>query len=312
MSRRSTLRSTVARLMAHTQSTNTRRAYAADLRHFRAAGHCVPCTAKTLVEYLARYAGVLGVSTLQRRLVAIRHAHKQLGVPSPTNHVSVKQLMRGIKRTYGVQQRQAKPLLAHELAEVVKRMGRQTVDERDRALLLMGFAGAFRRSELVRLRAEDLERTNEGLFVRLVSSKTDQERKGRIVAVPCVRGPLCAVCACGRWLVRAGIRRGPVFQRLDVHGKPLGVAIADAAVSDVLRRRLALAGIDPRGYSAHSLRAGLVTAAAKAGVPGWKIRQQTGHRSEAVLARYIRDVDMWTGNAAALAVQRRLSRPARG
>ena len=277
---------------------NTRRAYASDLKQFRAYGGKIPCNAKALADYIAHCAEWFSVATIERRLMAIRHAHAERGLATPTVAPEVKAVMRGIRRERGVAQRQAKPVTRQLLKSMVRAMGHSLIDQRDRALLLLGFAGGFRRSELVALDVEDLERTEQGFVVRIRRSKTDQEQRGRLVAIPPTGGTLCPVAAIERWLSRGKISAGPVFRRFDRGGDLTRHRLEAGYVSHVLKGRLASIGVDPKPYSAHSLRAGLVTEAARAGVPSWKIRQQTGHRTEAVLARYVRDAELWTNNAA--------------
>lgn len=147
----------------------------------------------------------------------------------------------------------------------------------------------------------DIEWVEEGCLVHLRRSKTDQERVGRIVAIPKLRGSLCPVKALENWPTAASITHGPIFRRLSRTGAATKHRLDAGYVSILLKAHLDRTGIDSAEYSAHSLRAGLVTAAATAGVPSWKIRQQTGHKTDVIVARYIRDADMWTGNAASVA-----------
>jgi integrase len=277
---------------------NTRRAYDSDLKQFREYGGKIPCDAQVLAEYVAHCAEWFSVATIERRLMAIRHAHAERGLPSPTHSPQVRAVMRGVRRQLGVAQRQAKPVTRVLLKKIVCAIGHSPIDRRDRALLLLGFAGGFRRSELVALDAEDLERTERGIVVWIRRSKTDQEQRGRSLAIPSTGGKLCAVTATERWLRSAEICTGPIFRRFDKNGELTHDRLAAAYVSQVLKGRLTSMGVDAQAYSAHSLRAGLITEAARAGVPSWKIRQQTGHRTETILARYIRDTEVWTNNAA--------------
>jgi integrase len=291
----------IARFTDANLAANTRRAYAADMRDFRHYGGKVPASPRMVMRYLAEAADWCSISTLKRRLMAIRHAHVERGLASPTDDPEVKAILRGIKRQFGVAQRQAAPLLRLHLREIVRKMTGTPIDLRDKALLLLGFSGAFRRSELVGLNVEDLERVPQGILVHLRRSKTDQESSGRIVAIPKVRGSLCAVTAVERWMKAADIHDGPLFRRLTRTGRASRHRLNAGYVSLLLKSRLHAIGIDSTKYSAHSLRAGLVTEAAKAGVPAWKIRQQTGHKTDQMVARYVRDADLWGGNAAAAA-----------
>ena len=169
---------------------------------------------------------------------------------------------------------------------------------RDKALLLLGFAGAFRRGELVALTVADIEQAKQGLIVYLRFSKTDQEGQGRKIAIPFARGAVCPVMALSQWLEVSSIKEGPIFRPVNRHGTIASVALSAQAVAHVVKERAKAVGLDPSQYAGHSLRAGLVTSAAQLGVSSWKIRQQTGHKSDAMLARYIRDANIFVDNAA--------------
>ena len=180
---------------------------------------------------------------------------------------------------------------------ILDRLGTTTRDARDRALLLIGFSGGFRRSELVGLDHADIEHARQGLILTLRRSKTDQEGAGRKIGIPFGRTRHCPVAALDAWLSASGIVTGPMFRSVDRHGHVQPERLSGDAVSEVIRERVATAGIDPRDFSGHSLRAGFATSAARAGVSTIKIRQQTGHASDAMLARYIRDGELFAGNA---------------
>ena len=169
---------------------------------------------------------------------------------------------------------------------------------RDRALLLIGFAGAFRRSELVALDIADIEFVEHGLVITLSKSKTDQEGLGRKVAIPLARGAVCAVQALKEWISVSGISQGPIFRAITRHGKIDKNALSAQTVARVVKARTTAIGLDGTKFSGHSLRVGLVTSAVQAGVSVWKIKQQTGHRTDAMLARYIRDANIFNDNAA--------------
>jgi integrase len=236
---------------------------------------------------------------LARRLIAIGRAHTERNFANPVSDPRVKTTFRGIKRTFGTAQKQAIPLLDFQLRRVVGKCGNSLADMRDRALLMIGFAAALRRAELVALRVEDLQLSRRGLVLTISYSKTDQERRGRKLAIPRAEGKFCPVRTLNTWLRASGIANGPVFRRIDRNGHLGQHALHPSMVGIILRKRLTLAGLDATGFSAHSLRAGLATSAARAGVPSWKIRQQTGHKSDAALARYIRDQQIFENNASA-------------
>jgi integrase len=276
----------------------TRRAYRADLEHFRAWGGEIPTTDIQLAAYLAMQATTLKVATLTRRLAAISIAHKAQRLPSPVSSPLVRATMRGVRREHGTAQRQAAPLLREDLFVVLAAMGDRLKDLRDRALLLIGFAGGLRRSELAAINLIDFERVREGIILTIRRSKTDQDGVGRKIGIPFGRTIHCPVRALENWLSATRIEDGSVFRPVDRHGRVSASRLSGEAVSLIVRDRVTAAGFDPAGYSGHSLRAGLATSATRAGISTFKIRQQTGHASDAMLSRYIRDGELFLGNAA--------------
>lgn len=277
---------------------NTRRAYLSDLAQFEGWGGSIPATAETVATYLATQADTLSVATLVRRIASISKGHRARGFPSPTASELVRATMRGIKRTRGCAQREARPLLRGDLFAVLDAMGDGLKATRDRALLLIGFAGGLRRSELVGLDVTDIEHVRQGIVLHLRRSKTDQEGHGQKVGIPHGKTRWCPVAAFDAWKTASAVAAGPIFRPVDRHGRMYDVRLSDEAVSLVVRERVAAAGLDPEGYSGHSLRAGLATSAAQAGVPTWRIRTQTRHASDAMLARYIRNGELFITNAA--------------
>jgi integrase len=206
--------------------------------------------------------------------------------------------MRGIRRMIGTAQREAKPILKEDLFAILERMGDRPKDQRDKALLLVGFAGAFRRSELVGLDVADIEHVRQGVVITLRKSKTDQEGRGRKIGVPFGRTKWCPVRHLADWLDHAKIEAGPIFRGVNRHGHVSDQRLSSEALSIIVKERAAAAGFNPDAYSGHSLRAGLSTSAVIAGVSTLSIRRTTGHASDAMLARYVRVGDMFTDNAA--------------
>jgi integrase len=276
----------------------TLRAYKADLAHFRAWGGTLPSTPTQIAQYLADHAAKLSVATLRRRLATFAKAHRTAGFSNPVDSEEVALTLRGIRRMHGKPQRQARALECVDVLRMLPALG-SVKAARDRALILVGFAGGFRRSELVALDTEDLRFVDEGLLITLRRSKTDQAGDGRRIAVPYGPDSACPVRSVRDWIERAGIVSGAVFRSLSRTGKMGSERLSPQAVALVLKQYAKRIGLDPELISGHSLRAGLVTSAAKAGASAWKIRQQTGHKSDAMVARYIRDADLFVDNAAA-------------
>ena len=291
-------------------AANTLKAYARDLERFKASGGQIPARPDQVARYLATAAADLKPSTLARQAAAISYAHEQRGLASPTTSAIVRRTLQGIRRAKGVAQKQATPLTPTLVAQLVRplRCLSEAQNQRDAALFLVAFAGGFRRSEIASLCVSDISFMRQGVLIRLRRSKTDPYQRGRSVAIPQARAPQrCPVRALHRWLaVLAALRNldvdpdaaSPLFCRIDKHGNA-GGALNGASVGWLLRKRLTLHGLSPEGYTAHSFRAGLVTSAAKAGVPVWSIQRQTGHRSESTVHRYIRGLDAFECNALA-------------
>jgi integrase len=216
-------------------------------------------------------------------------------------HGAVSAVWKGIKRTHGTAQAQKAPTLTANIRAMVGALPDRLIGIRDRALLLAGFAGAFRRSELVGLNREDIDFTADGLVVTLRKSKTDQDGQGRKVGLPYGSNPdTCPVRSLRAWLDASGIAAGPLFRRVNRHGQLLAQRMSGAAVALVVKRHAAAAGLDAAKYSGHSLRAGLATSAAIAGASDRSIMAQTGHRSVNMVRRYVRDASLFRENAAAV------------
>jgi integrase len=289
-----------------TRAESTLRAYASDWADFTAWTAArdlvaLPAEPETVALYLTDLAHTLRPATITRRMAAISVEHQRLGLPSPTTDPRVREIMRGIRRTIGTARREAAPAGIGEIRRMTARLPDTLAGTRDRALLLIGFAGALRRSELVALDLDDVEDHERGLTLHLRASKTDQEREGRRIAIPRGTDPeTCPVRALRAWLAAAKINDGPLFRSVDRHGNIANARMSDRAVSLVVKRAAARAGLDPDLYSGHSLRAGFATTAAANGASERAIANQTGHRSMEVLRRYIRHGTLFTDNAATM------------
>lgn len=285
-------------LVRQSIAESSRTAYLSDLRLFADWGGTLPATSAMIAEYIAAHAGKLAVATITRRVATLSKTHQAMGMDNPCQSALVKATLQGLRRKHGTAQKQAKALTREDLFAILDAMGDGMKDARDRALLLLGFAGGFRRSELVGLDVGDIEHVRQGIIITLRHSKTDQEGAGRKIGIPHGHTRHCPVAAVIAWLKRAGITQGTVFCPINRHGHLQPVRLSGDAVSEIIRERLAAIGIDPEGYSGHSLRAGFATSAAQAGASTLKIRAQTGHASDAMLSRYIRDGELFIGNAA--------------
>lgn len=274
------------------QSNATKQGYAKDVRHFIQLGGSIPATPEQVMQYLADVATTLAVATIERRLIAISKAHTDAGFESPIKHPMVKRTMQGIRRTCGTRQRQVKAVVKDDLLQMLVMIEKQkpVKTARDKALLLIGFAGAFRRSELVTLRCEDITAFPNGIEILLRHSKTDQEKAGRTVFIPCANGVHCPVKALDQWRALTGIETGWLFRAVNRHDQISAMPLTAQSVALIVKEAVRRVGADPDVVSGHSLRAGYCTQAAIVGLQPYQIREQTGHKSDATLARYIRPV----------------------
>jgi site-specific recombinase XerD len=282
----------------------TRKAYRSDFAGFQVwcttrGVDALPAIPETVAAYLASEAEAgRKPSTINRRCAAIRYAHKLAGHEPPTNSEAVKATLRGIRRTIGAAPARKAPVLAETARAMAFVVPNGLKGLRDRALLLLGFSGAFRRSELVALDVADLEETEDGYRVTIRRSKTDQEGHGVTVAV--VRGGTCCpVKAVKGWLAAAGITEGPIFRPVAKGGKVGDRRLAAKSVCDITKAYAGRVGLDGAAYGAHSLRSGFLTSAARRGASVFKMRDVSRHKSIDVLQAYVRDADLFRDHAGA-------------
>jgi site-specific recombinase XerD len=260
----------------------------------------LPADPDTIAMFAAgQAADGLSPSTITRRLAAIRLAHLGAGHPSPHNTIQVTEVMRGIRRDWGKPPDRKAPAIDEEIKMMVDAAESESAKGlRDRALLLFGFAGAFRRSELVALDTWNLEEREEGLKVTIEQSKTDQEAQGQVIAI--VRqsdSPYCPVQALQDWLTVAGIERGALFCRMYRSDKVGKTRLSAQSVAIVIKDYAHKVGLDSARYSGHSLRSGFLTSAARNRASIFKMADQSRHRSLDVLRQYVKDGELFENNA---------------
>jgi integrase len=314
---------------------NTWKAYAADWRAWSAwaGAHdlpVLPAQPLDLARYLVDQAPGRRIGTLTRRLSGIGKAHALAGHGDPTDDPAVREVLRGLRRKHGSARTGAPPLWTSDIERIVDATyavadpahgpGQGSAEVRDRALLLLAFTSALRRSELAVLDLDDLEPDPAGLIVHIARSKTDQHGEGTYLGIPYAARPrLCAVTAVQAWRERLTLLRvagaeasgGPLFRPIDRHGRlgSLGASrhgpdsrLSPAAIREVVVRRAVAAGLTPnhghRFFTAHSTRAGFATQAAANGAGERAIMDQGRWRSQQVAWTYIHRGSVFTDNAA--------------
>jgi site-specific recombinase XerD len=279
------------------RSAATERAYRSDWADFsswceRAGLPALPADPTTVGAYLSDRAGSLRVATLNRRIAAITAAHRIAGLGLDGGHPAIAQVLAGIRRTYGTKQAAKTAMLTEDLRRVIRALPARLAGVRDKAVLLVGFAGAFRRSELAALDLSDVSLSAGGVIITIRRSKTDQEGAGREVGIPRARkgSATCPVAALEAWLEESRkhivvVDEAPVFRAV-FHDKPTG-RLSGHAIAGIVKRAVSRVGFDPSKYAGHSLRSGFATSAARGGADLVYIMQQTGHRNADVARRYV-------------------------
>ena len=289
------------------KAPNTRKAYLSDWKDFemfcaKRKKVALPANADDVALYLRNLAQrqKLKITTVARRIAAITEKHEAEGHKTPCEEWVVRNTLRRLRREYGKPAKGKAPLLTADIQKMLVLVPDTLSGARDKAILLLGFSGAMRRRELVSIDLEDLALAPEGLAVTIQKGKTDQTRQGRIIGIPYGKNPLtCPVKAVLDWIAKANLSDGRLFRSVNKHGHVGMNGLTDQVVALIVKcyankigKRLAL-------FSGHSLRVGLVTSAAIAGVPERVIQDQSGHKSLMVLRRYIRDASIFRFNAAA-------------
>ena len=288
----------------HAMPESTLRSYRTDWRDFdrwcqRRKLSPLPATPSSVCAYLVARSRALKTSTLRRRLMVIGKVHGIRGESNPADDERVRKTWRGILRTKGEAQSRKAPLLIDDLRKMMTALPDTLTGYRDRAIILLGFAGAMRRSELVALNMSDLELTKEGFVIVLHRSKTDQTGKGRKIGIPFGQHKeTCPVRAVQKWIDQAKISDGPLFRKVNRFGRVEEKRLVPYSVALIVQSAFKLIGRNPRRFGGHSLRAGLATSAAMAGVEERSIQEQTGHKSLKTLRSYIRDGNLFRNNAA--------------
>ena len=281
--------------LRNSKSTNTLRAYQSDYNDFslfcsKNGFQAMPTQPKILALYITHLASYSKYSTLKRRLASISIIHKTKGHYIDTKHPIIVENLMGIKRTNGSNQKGKKPLLINDLKLLIKAIDEskeKTIRKiRDKALVLIGFSGGFRRSELVDIEYEDIEFVEEGVKIFVKRSKTDQSGEGMTKAIPYFENiNFCPVKALNKWVVEAELKEGKIFN------------ISDKSVALIIKKYANYAGLDAHRYAGHSLRSGFATSTAESGAEERNIMAMTGHKSTEMVRRYIKEANLFKNNA---------------
>ena len=281
--------------LKNSKAKNTLRAYQADFRDFsifctKNGFNSIPTEPKILSLYLTHLSATSKFSTLKRRIASISVVHKMKGHYLDTKHPIVMENLHGIRRAKGTKQLGKKPILINDLKSIINAIDQFNKIEkkklRDKAILLVGFSGGFRRSELVEIEYDDVEFVSEGVKIFIKRSKTDQSGEGMIKAIPYFENKnFCPVVNLKKWIDYSVIKSGKVFN------------ISDKSVALIIKKYASLSGLDPNKYGGHSLRSGFATSTAESGAEERNIMAMTGHKTTQMVRRYIKDANLFKNNA---------------
>lgn len=292
------------RHLKNSKSENTKHAYGTDWKLFsewceKNGLQNLPADPETIVYYITFLGKTLKASSIKRKMTAISQRHETAGFSSPTKTPLVKGVWDGLQRTIGIKEEGKDALWLHDLRKIVQSLDlEKTIGIRNRALLVIGWAGAFRRSEIVNLDLEDITFTRDGLIIHLNRSKTDQKGEGQEVALPYGSNRLtCPVRALKDWLEVCKLNSGALFRGVDRHGN-IQDRLTPQSVRLIVKSCCKKVGLNPEHFGAHSLRSGFCSTAARAGKTEHQIMRQTRHKRSDSLQRYIRHGTLFEDNAA--------------
>ena len=289
------------------KATNTLRAYKSDFKDFGAfcAKHgfnSMPTEPKVVSLYLTHLSENSKISTLRRRLVSIGVVHKLKGHYLDTKHPIIIENLMGIKRKKGSIQSGKKPILINHLKQIINVIDEQKIEKikklRNKTLVLIGFGGGFRRTELISINHEDIDFVQEGVKITVRRSKTDQFGEGMIKGLPFFSNEkYCPVTNLKNWLILSKIKTGPIFRRFAKGSILTRHRLTDQSVVLIIKDCLKLAGIENQNFAGHSLRSGFATVAAESGADERSIMAMTGHKTTQMVRRYIREANIFKNNA---------------
>ena len=293
--------------LKNSKANNTLRAYKSDFKHFgtfcvKHGFNSLPTEPKIVSLYLTHLSKKSKISTLRRRLVSISMVHKLKGHYLDSKHPIIVENLMGIRRINGSIQKGKKPLLINNLKLIINVINEQNFKDiiklRDKTIILVGFGGGFRRSELVSIDYEDIEHVSEGVKFTIKRSKTDQLGEGMVKGLPYFNNEIyCPVVNLKKWLEISKIKSGPIFRRFSKGSVLSNKRLTDQSIALIIKKYLELAGIDNSNFSGHSLRSGFATVAAESGADERSIMAMTGHKTNQMVRRYIKEANLFKNNA---------------
>ncbi len=282
-------------------SDNTRKTYQSAIRHFQASNKPLPATSDDIIHYLVSYADELNPRTLSLRISALSQWHSYQGFTDPTQNPLVKKILKGIHREHGMPKEKAKALSIQDIVIMGKYLLQQeqtALQARNFCLLLLGFFGAFRRSELIAINKEDITWEDEGIIIQLARSKTDQYGKGIQRVIPYAAHAFCPVIALKNWLSIVNIEYGPIFRPINRWDQIQNKRLSAGAINLFLKKLATACQLeDIDKISSHSLRRGLSTSAARLGVDFAHIKKQGGWKNDNTVWEYIEEGEQFNDNA---------------
>ena len=280
--------------LKNSKAQNTLRAYQADFKDFSSfcaknGFNSLPTEPKIIALYLTHLSSFSKFSTLKRRIASIKVVHKLKGHYIDVKHPIITENIMGIKRKLGVKQTSKKPLLINDLKQIINVIHQEKNElkkNQNKAMILIGFAGGFRRSELVSIEYGDIDFVSEGVKITVTKSKTDQTGIGLTKAIPYFENKTyCPVISLRKWIEYSNINIGKIFK------------VSDKTVALTIKKYASMAGLDNSKYAGHSLRSGFATSTAEIGADERSIMAMTGHKTTQMVRRYIQEANLFKNNA---------------
>ena len=286
-----TIRNKALHFISNSKSANTLRSYKSDWKQFEKwclanELNALPASPQTVVFYITHLSGAYKVSSIRRKVACLSEAHRMAGVQNPVHSIIVEDTLKGVSRTLGTAPSKKKARRLSDIRQILQLLPESIIGIRDKVLILVGFAGGFRRSELVELDVSDIEFTESGMTIHIKKSKTDQEGAGYFKTIGKGRSQLtCPVLALKEWINISEIVSGKVFRSI-TKGGVVGNSLSTNSVSKIIKKCISLIGLNTSDFAGHSLRSGFISEAKEAGIMNELIMKMTHHKTEAMISEY--------------------------